>query len=315
MRRPVLIDCDTGLDDAVALLYLLGHPGLELVGASCVFGNVSAERAARNTAALLEQAGRAHVPVALGAAAPLAAPFEGGAPEVHGVDGMGDVGSWEPSGALADGSGAELIVRLARRHAGRLELVATAPLTNLALALRLEPRIAEWVRSVTVMGGAANVPGNVTPVAEANIASDPEAAAVVLAAPWQVTLVPLDVTMLDVIEEPQRRTLLSAGPLAARLAACLAHYFEFHRDVYGRPCAPCHDALAAAIAVGDVAPAEAPAVRVEVDCGYGPGRGQTICDLRGCYAGFPPQADANCRVVLGLREPFVPRLLERLGSM
>jgi purine nucleosidase len=316
VTRTVLVDCDTGIDDALALLYLLGDPGVELVGVSCVFGNVSVRQAARNTLGLLERAGRAGVPVAVGADSPLARPFDGGAPFVHGADGVGDVGVGDVAGALGHERGPELIVRLAERHAGRLDLVATGPLTNLALALRLEPRIAGWVRSLTIMGGAASVPGNVTPAAEANVRSDPEAAAAVLAAPWPVMLVPLDVTMEHVIEERERRELLrpegSLGALAARM---LASYFEFYRGVYGRPCAPCHDALAVALAVDDVAPAVAPLVRLEVDDGWGPGRGQTICDLRGRFAGFPPPADANCRVVLRLEEPFVPRLMSRLRSL
>jgi purine nucleosidase len=211
--------------------------------------------------------------------------------------------------------GPEAIVRLAREHAGRLELVATGPLTNLALALRLEPRVAEWVRCVTVMGGAAYAPGNATPAAEANIERDPEAAAAVLCASWPVTLVPLDVTMQNVIEEDERRQLLRSGGIGELVGQMLAHYFDFYRGVFGRPCAPCHDALAAAIAVGAVELAEAPVVPVEVDHGYGPGRGQTICDLRGRFNGHPPQEGASCRVVLGLREPFVPQLLARLLSL
>ncbi len=319
------MDCDTGIDDAVALLYLLGDPRLALVGVSTVFGNVSAVRAAANTAALLERAGRSRIPIAVGAQAPLSGLFDGGAAVVHGRDGMGDTGLWavsdspdsEPASGAADSEpAAQMIVRLAREHAGRLELIATAPLTNLALALRLEPRIATWVRALTIMGGAASVPGNATPVAESNIHRDPEAAAAVLAAPWPITLVPLDVTMDNVVEEDQRRKLLeSPDSLAALIGQALAYYFGFYRGVFGRPCAPCHDALAAAIALGDVELALAPTVHVEVDHGYGPSRGQTICDLRGRFRGFPTQAGASCRVVLSLAEPFVPRLLERLLTL
>jgi purine nucleosidase len=312
--RSVLLDCDTGIDDAIALLYLLRHPKVRLVAATTVFGNVSTRQAARNTAALLASAGRADVGVHVGAESPLGRAFGGGAADVHGTDGLGDIaltGGPSPSSQPA----AEVIVRHALEHPGRLDLVATGPLTNLALALQLEPRVASCVRSVTVMGGAAHAPGNVSAVAEANIACDPVAAAMVLRAPWPVTLVPLDATMANVMEEQDRSVLARSGDPGGELVSrMLDRYFDFYQDVYGRRCAPCHDALAAAIAVGDVTPELAPLLSVEVDQGDGPGRGQTICDLRGVYRGYPSQSAATCRVVLTVGDGFVARLVSRLSE-
>jgi purine nucleosidase len=166
---------------------------------------------------------------------------------------------------------------------------------------------------LTVMGGAAAVPGNITPVAEANIANDADAAAEVFAAPWFITLVPLDVTMKNVFREPHRQALLASDrPVARALGEMLDYYFAFYVPVYGERASALHDPLAAAIALGAVRPASAPGVRVVVDATAGPGRGQTICDLRGYLSGFPEQSGAHTRVVLTLEEDFAPHLLERL---
>ncbi len=207
---------------------------------------------------------------------------------------------------------AELLVQLAHKYAGELRLVAIGPLTNIAEALRLEPKLPELIAEVTIMGGAALAPpGNITAVAEANIANDPEAAAEVLAADWNVTLVPLDVTMTNVLEENHRQELLATEhPVSQALGEMLGYYFGFYVDIFGRACSAMHDPLAAAIAVrGGVELALAPTVRVQVDTTDGPGRGQTVCDLRGQYAGFPAQRGARCRVVLEIGEDFAPHLL------
>jgi purine nucleosidase len=313
---PFYLDCDTGIDDALALAYLLAAPTAELVGIGTVSGNVSAAVGARNTLDLLQLAGNAHIPVALGAHDPLAGSFGGGAPWVHGENGIGEVALEAATASLAPETAAEMLVRLARAHAGALKVLAIGPLTNIAEALRLEPSLPSLVESITVMGGAALAPGNITPVAEANIHNDPEAAALVLAADWEITLVPLDVTMASVLEESHRQELLaSSSPAANALGEMLGHYFRFYEDIYGRPCSAMHDPLAAALAVGAVKASVAPVVRAGVDTSDGPARGQTICDLRGLYAGYPPVKGARCRVVLSLEEDFAPHLVETLLTL
>ncbi|GAA1738619.1 nucleoside hydrolase [Isoptericola hypogeus] len=311
--RPLYLDCDTGIDDSLALGYLLASPEVDLVGIGSVSGNIDAAQGAVNTLDLLALAGRDDVPVAVGAAAPLVGPFHGGAPHVHGRNGVGDV-VLPPSGRTpAPETAPELLLRLSHEHAGELRVVAVGPLTNLALALRADPTLPSRVRDVTIMGGAGLHPGNVSPVAEANIAGDPEAAAAVLGADWDVTLVPLDVTMVNVLEESDRKTLLESGTaLAPWLGELLDLYFAFYVTTFGRRCSALHDPLAAAIAVGGVTPTVAPRVHVEVDVSQGPGRGQTLCDLRGLYAGHPDQAGARCRVVLATDRPLAPHLVERL---
>jgi purine nucleosidase len=206
-----------------------------------------------------------------------------------------------------------MLVRLAHEHAGELEVVAVGPLTNLAAALRLDPGITTLVGNVTIMGGAALVPGNVTPSAEANIWNDPEAAAEVFAAPWPITLVPLDVTLENSLQEAERQQLLdSANPLNNALGRALDLYFDYYVSVYGERSCALHDPLAAALAVGVVHATNAPAVQAVVDDTQGPGRGRTICDLRGQRQGPVDQPGAHIRVVLDTDRPLGPHLMERL---
>ncbi|MHC2185864.1 purine nucleosidase [Rathayibacter agropyri] len=306
---PVFLDCDTGIDDALALAYLLRSPRARLVGISTVSGNTDARRAAVNSLGLLALAGCDDVPVAVGAHHFLEEDYAGGSPHVHGDDGVGGV-ELPAGGEPVNEDPADLLLRLAREHEGELRLVAIGPLTNLALALRAHPELPSLLHSVTVMGGAALVPGNVTAVAEANIWHDPAAAAEVVAASWNLTLVPLDVTMRHLMTEEHRSVLLSSpDPLSQAIGQALDYYFDFYLGHLGERTAAMHDPMAAAIAVDAVGLASAPRVHVEVDAGSGPGRGQTIADLRGIYRGVHPK-DACTRVVLALEAPFTPHLME-----
>ncbi|MPY79624.1 MAG: nucleoside hydrolase [Actinophytocola sp.] len=305
---PLLVDCDTGIDDALALLYLLGTPGIDVRAITTVFGNTSANTAAANTLRVLDLAGRPDIPTAVGAGSSLrgTARF---APHVHGDDGLGNTGLPAPALAPTTEPAAELIVRLARENPGRLHLLAIGPLTNLATAMLLDPELPDLVGHVTIMGGAVDHPGNVTPAAEANIANDPEAAQLVLRADWDVTLVPLDVTMTELLTEEHRLRLLAANAPTPRFAArILAHYLDvYQRNVFGAPRAACHDPLAAAIAVGEVSPVVAPIVPVDVDTSDGPGRGRTIADSS-------TEEGSGVRVVLRTDGTFPDRLVQRLGG-
>lgn len=313
-KKSLLVDCDTGIDDAIALLYLLADPRVQICAITTVFGNISAGSAARNTLWVLDLAGRTgEVPVAKGSEVTLVGEQTHRTGEVHGGEGLGGVEVGQPAGQLVGENAAELIVRTAHERPGEVHLLATGPLTNLAVALRLEPELPRLVDGVTIMGGAALAPGNVTPAAEANIWHDPEAAQAVLSASWGTTLVPLDVTMRDVITEEQRRSLAAAPGSVARFAAdILDHYMDFYTSVFGRRCCACHDVLAAAIAVGDVVPTRAVSVRVAVNTSPGPARGATICDMRGQYKGEVTQPGANCTVVLETPVDFPERVVQRL---
>lgn len=249
---PFYLDCDTGIDDALALTYLLNTASVELVGIGTVFGNTSAARAAQNTAALLTAAGADKIPVAVGAATPLLGPYPGGAPLVHGDNGIGDVILPAGPAPVAE-SAPEMIVRLAYEYPHELEIVAIGPLTNIARALEIEPDVARLVRTLTIMGGAVWAPGNVTEHAEANIANDPEAAQMVFNAGFRTVLVPLDVTMQHQFDDSDAVLLHETdSTLHIALGTMLNSYIGAYEGFDGYRRAPLHDPLAAAIATGDL---------------------------------------------------------------
>lgn len=312
-RQPVYLDCDTGIDDAMALAFLLASTGVDLVGVGTVSGNVSALQAARNTLDLLHLAGRGDVPVAIGAHDPLAGTFKGGVSWIHGVNGIGEVVLPRAPREAEHGDAADLLLSLARAHGGALSIITVGPTTNVALALARDPGLPRRIRRVTAMGGAALVPGNIGAVAEANIGNDPEAAAVLLAADWDLTLVPLDITLENRLYERDREALLAApNALARALGAMLDLYFDYYVPFYGERGSALHDPLAAAIATGAIVATRAPAVEIVVDTTGGPGRGQTICDLRGQRRGPVDRPGVRTRVALATDRPFGPVLIERL---
>ena len=316
-RTPVLVDCDTGVDDAMALIYLFQRADIDVVGITSVFGNNTAAQCAHNTLRVLELVGRTDVPVAVGAENPLVGEVTYLATHVHGADGLGESGlPMEVTTELDTRTAVELIDDLSERYRGRLRILAVGPLTNIAHALDAIPDLPERVVDIVIMGGAADAPGNQSPAAEANIIHDPEGAQRVLAAGWPVTMVPLDVTMTEVVTEEHRARLLAAGnPLADFIAATTDFYFDgYGFDSYGVRSSPCHDALAAGVLTGEVVPSVFPLLHVEVDCSDGPSRGATIVDTRGRYKGHPDQDGALCRVALVTDGTFPDKLLASIGA-
>jgi purine nucleosidase len=270
------LDCDTGIDDALALAYLLGTAGDRLVGIGATNGNVAAAVGAENTLRLLGLAG-ATVPVALGEHHPRRGSFDGGAPHVHGADGVGGVPLPEVDARLVAESAVELLADLVERFGERLHIIAIAPLTTISRALDVIPGLASRVDGITLMGGAVTVPGNITPHAEANIANDAHAAAHVLAAEWRsATVVPLDVTMRHRFEPRHTEELArDGGALATAVSEMFEAYFDFYEPGLGVRAAPLHDPLAAAIAVGDVVIEQAIRGALAVDTSDSPERGRT----------------------------------------
>ncbi|MBK8835664.1 MAG: nucleoside hydrolase [Anaerolineae bacterium] len=200
MTRKIIIDTDPGVDDAMAIYLALRSPELELVGLTTIFGNSNVEATTRNTLNLLHVAGRTDIPVARGAGRPLVLPPGPTGEWVHGDDAMGNIG-WttvlDPALKPIDIPAARFIVDTIMANPGEITLVPIGPLTNLALALQLEPRIAANVREIVMMGGSVLAPGNVSPLAEANAHNDPHAASVVFSADWPITMAGLDVTGVD----------------------------------------------------------------------------------------------------------------------
>ena len=193
-RKSVIFDTDPGVDDAMALAFLQAHPDIDIAAVTAVFGNADLDITARNAALLVERFG-IEAPVYAGAADPLVIERLPSPAFVHGHDGLGDAGVTEGfTGGPAAGFAPEKIVEMVRARPGEISILAVGPLTNLAIALRIDPHIAALTREVIIMGGSFYVPGNVSPVAEANIRCDPHAADAVFTAPWRVTAVSLDVT-------------------------------------------------------------------------------------------------------------------------
>ena len=295
--RKIIIDTDPGIDDAFAILFALRSPELDVVACTSVFGNTATEQATSNLHRLLRFATTV-IPVGRGAVAPLVVPARPYAATVHGADGLGDcgeAGSTVPSGAaipightMPDGTDFErlpaaalLIADTVLRHPGEITIVALGPLTNVALALALEPRIESQVAEVVIMGGSYAAGGNLTAAGEANIVHDPHAAERVFAASWPVTLVGLDVTNAVIMTSSYLDGLARDGGEEGRfLRSVVGHYERFFRAVHGAD----HDGVAAhdpTAMMWTVAPqlfstAQGPATVIT----EGPAYGQTLIDRR-----------------------------------
>lgn len=234
MARKVLIDTDPGIDDTMALLLALRSPELEVVGLTTVFGNTDVEVTAQNALRIVELEGNDHIPVAQGAGVPMVIPSRATGKRVHGADGMGNTNPPPPKGKLHQKPAAQFIVETVMANPGEITLVPVGPLTNIALALRLEPRLVTAVKEVVIMGGAANVPGNISPVAEANIHNDPHAANLVFGAGWKLSMIGLDVTTRATMTKDYIAKIASADTKAAKLiGAIMPHYQKFHDDLLG----------------------------------------------------------------------------------
>lgn len=313
----LLLDLDTGIDDALALAYALGSPEVELVGVVSSYGNVTTETAARNTRALLGLLGHPEVPVYLGRDRPLrsAGPYEpgAGAVRIHGRDGLGDVPAEKrPFGDVERSAGAE------KRPAPAAlpELlgepgtcyVPTGPLTNLAAVLAAGPALAGALPRVTFMGGALAVPGNVAPCSEANVHSDPEAADAVLRSGLKTRMIGLDVTHQVVLTREETAVWRGSGTPAGRFFADMTdHYIGVSEkgDPQMGGCA-LHDPLAVAAAIDPTLVGCLPAnLRVDLD---GATRGRTVCDLARLR-----DAEKDCDVALTVDVPrFVGEFSRRV---
>src|SRR5271157_1504874 len=257
--EPLVIDVDTGIDDALALLYACAAPAAEILGFSTVVGNVDLGAATRNTRAVLALAGRGNIPVWPGAAIPLA-PTSADARHVHGESGLGHAVLPEPPEPTSRTHAVDAIVGAARAHAGRLILVATGPLTNIALAVMREPELPSLVRRFVIMGGAYAEAGNVTPSAEFNIWHDPEAARIVFRAfgggGAPLVAVGLDVTRKTTFDEADVAAFAARvagkplGPALTRFIADASRfYFDRMEKWQGLRHLVMHDPLAVAVAL------------------------------------------------------------------
>ena len=344
-RIPLLIDCDTGIDDSLALLYAVASPECELVAVTCTAGNVDARQVAENTRAVLELAGRSDVEVAIGRETPLARALVT-TPETHGPRGIGYAELPPPASPLSPRYSPDLIVEEARRRPGELTLVTLAPLTNVALAVLREPELPRLLKRLVIMGGSYRSPGNTAPTTEWNVNVDPESAKIVFeafgdaaAGPAGGGAVPAGNAAvrstrpialgLDVTERARmlpehlaglsdragcavdgRRPDGGTNAVVRYLADALRFYMEFHSRYDGFYGAFIHDPLALAAAL-DPALIRTEAVAVDVELGGRLTTGETVTDWRRVW-GRPPNVDVAVEVDSAI---FMARFIERVGEL
>ena len=234
MAQKIIIDTDPGIDDAMAILAALHSPELEVLGLTTVFGNTEVELCSLNALRLVELEGNDHIPVAQGCGQPMVHDIISFSAGVHGKDGFGNTNLPLPHGKLDPRHAAQFIIDTVKANPHEVILAPLGPLTNIAMAYRLEPRIAPLVKEVVLMGGCAFALGNISAVAEANIYHDPHAAEVVFAAPWKVTMVGLDVTTKIVMRPDYFEKLYVTGnPAVELLEKIQPCYQAFHEEIYG----------------------------------------------------------------------------------
>ena len=308
--KRIIIDTDPGIDDSLAILLALASPEVTLEGLTVVHGNCSAEQGTRNALSILELAGAGYVPVATGCDLPLVQPSLL-APETHGGQGLGYAKLPSPRNQARAGHACDFLIERIMSNPGEITLVALGPLTNVALALRLEPRIAQNVKEVVIMGGAIRHEGNTTPLAEFNTFVDPHAAHIVYHSGMPITLVPLDVTYQVILTRPDvdRLKALPSG-IPQFIEDATRFYMEFHDEYQKIEGCVINDPLALALTF-------APDLcdywehYVDVDINNGISMGNTFADF---YKAL--NKPANMKVALGIRpRQFLDLFLERMEHL
>jgi purine nucleosidase len=273
MATKIILDCDPGIDDALAIAFAHGHPDIDLVGITTVAGNVGLDRTTQNALAVCEFIG-ANVPVTAGCATPLVRPALE-ARHVHGESGLGGATLPPSTARPAGGHAVDYLIDTARTVPGEITVVATGPLTNIALALRKEPRLPQWVRDFVIMGGSSGR-GNTTPAAEYNMLADPEAAAVAFGAGWTVTMLGLDVTLRSGAGPAVLDRMSGLGRLGRQLLLPALDQYRSTTDDGGPPV---HD-VCAVVHVAEPGLFGFVAARVEVETSGLFTLGMTVTDFR-----------------------------------
>jgi purine nucleosidase len=274
VSTPIILDCDPGIDDALAIAFATASPEIDLVGLTTVAGNVGLPKTTANALAVASFVGAKNVPVTPGSAVPLLRPaLDAG--HVHGDSGLGGAVLPEPARTAEDGHAIDFIIDTVRAAPGEITLAATGPLTNIALALRREPRLAGWVRDFVIMGGSASR-GNVTPAAEFNIWADPEAAAIVFSAGWTVRMIGLDVTLRARATAAVQERMRSLGALGSQLLLPALAQYRHAGDSTSEP--PVHD-VCAIVSIADPAVFAYTPARVQVETHGALTSGMTVTDF------------------------------------
>lgn len=308
MRQKIILDCDPGHDDAIALLLAGHHPQIELLAITTVAGNQSVDKTTLNALKICSLAGLRSIPIARGMDRPLVVPAQHAA-DIHGESGLDGPALPDPEIEPVSKHAVDLIIELLMNSDGDITLVPTGPLTNIAMAIRREPAILPKIKGISLMGGAIG-PGNVTSAAEFNIYADPHAAAIVFGCGRPITMCPLEVTHQALATENVLQRLRAARRPVATLAADLLDFFaETYRKVFDFPAAPVHDPCAVA-AVIDPTIIKSKPVRVEIETAGEWTRGRTACDMYGSL-GLEPNATVGYALEV---ERFWDLLIETLLS-
>jgi purine nucleosidase len=310
MPKRILIDTDPGIDDSLAILLALASPELSLEGISVVHGNCSLEQATTNGLSILELVHAEHIPLAKGCELPLVQPSLL-APETHGNTGLGYAKLPEPRTKPTSAHGSDFLIEKIMSNPGELTLVAIGPLTNVALAIRKEPRMVGALKELVIMGGAIRYEGNTTALAEFNTYVDPHAAHIVYHAGIPTTLVPLDVTYQCVLTSDDVARLQKIdSPIPGFIKDTTDFYMEFHDAYQGVKGCVINDPLALALTFAPEL-CDYQMLPVDVDISGGISTGKTIGDFYN-YEKKPP----NMKVALGVRpRDFIELFLERMEKL
>jgi inosine-uridine nucleoside N-ribohydrolase len=304
MKHKIILDCDPGHDDAIAILLAAHHPAIDLLAITTVAGNQSVEKTAQNALKICSLAKIRHVPVAQGMERPLIRPAQYAA-NIHGVSGLDGPHLPDPDIELVSQHAVDLIIDLLMHSDGDVTLVPTGPLTNIATAMRREPAIIPRINAISLMGGAIGL-GNTTPAAEFNIWCDPEAAAVVFGCGRPIMMVPLEVTHQALATDDVLQRLRRSGRTVAIISADLLAFFAgTYQRVFGFSSPPLHDPCAvAAVIEPDILRSHSMHVEIETTGIWTAGR--TVCDVYGQW-----NMEANAHVGYALD---VPRFWEMVIS-
>ena len=308
--KRIIIDTDPGVDDALTFLLALASPEIQLEALTITQGNVTVEKGTRNALAVLEFLGASYIPVAKGCSLPMVGPLLA-SDIVHGGSGLGEANLPEPTTKPVPQHAIDYLIERFLAEPGEISLFAIGPLTNVALAIRKEPRFAGAVREMVIMGGAIREGGNITPQAEFNIYADPHAAHVVFHSGIPITLIPLDVTHKCMLYAEQIRRLGEQGsPISHFIADATATYINFTKKKTGVDGCALHDPLTLATII-------APELLtleehfVDVDISSGPSMGSTFADFY-----HSTGKSANMKVALDVRgEEFVELFLRRMETL
>ena len=308
--KRIIIDTDPGIDDSLAILLALASPEVQLEGLTVVHGNSSTEQGTINALSILELAHASHIPVAAGCELPLVQPSLL-APETHGNTGLGYAQLPAPKSKPIAQKGSDFLIEQIMSNPGEITLVAIGPLTNIALAIRQEPRIVEAVKEVFIMGGAIRHEGNTTPLAEFNTYVDPHAAHIVYHSEMPITLTPLDVTYQCILlAEDVAKLQEIESPIPDFIADATRFYMEFHDEYQGIQGCVINDPLTLALTfTPDLCDYEE--YFVDVDISGGVSMGKTFAD-------FYKMTDnpANMKVALGVRpRNFIDLFVERMERL